>query len=127
MNLLDAFPAKARVVITALPTYLAAFITILTVMSTELVPLLPDAWAAKVAGYIAVSLLWVTGAITTIRRLTPADSSQFGLLPAPNGMRYEGPGMPLDRDQGHAKSGVLQTLVLIAVLMLIIFIVFRVL
>lgn len=72
---------KIKVVLTALPSYLAVATAVLTVVAAELVPLLPENIAAQVAGYIAVALAWIAAIVRTISKLTPATPGTEGLLP----------------------------------------------
>lgn len=104
--------AKAKVVLTALPTYLALATLVLTVAADELVPLLPDNVAAQVAGYIVVALGIIAAVVRTISRLTPVPESQRGLLPAPTGE-------PVVRDLGE--STVVTILAVLAIVVLVAF------
>lgn len=75
--------AKIKVVLTALPTYLAIATLVLTVVAAELVPLLPENLAAQIGGYIVVALAVIAAIVRTISRLTPVPEDQRGLLPPP--------------------------------------------
>lgn len=81
-SLLDSLPRRVRVVITALPSYLAIASAILTLLATQLVPLLPDHIGAQLMAYIVIGLGWISGIVATIRRLAPVPTDHRGLLPA---------------------------------------------
>lgn len=74
---------RVRVVLRALPTYLAIAITVLTVLADEIVTLLPDNVGVQVAAWIAAAIAWCTAVIKVIQRVTPADKDAVGLLPPP--------------------------------------------
>ena len=86
--------AKAKVVFTALPTYLALATLALTVVADELVPLLPPDMGLRIAGYIATALAILAAVIRTISRLTAADPATYGLLPPPTGDPVSVPEFP---------------------------------
>lgn len=88
MNLL---PEKIRVVLTALPTYLALATLVLTVVADEIIPLLPDNIGVQIAGYVAVALAWIAAIVRTISRLTPVPVEDRGLLPPPTRIPIDAP------------------------------------
>lgn len=76
--------AKIRVIVGALPTWLAIATSVLTILAAEVVPELPGDTQAQVAGWIAAGIAILAAAIAVIRKLTPVlDPSQWGLLPKP--------------------------------------------
>lgn len=80
---INLFVVRAKVVLKALPTYLALVATIIGVLLDEIVPLLPDNIAIQVSAIAATVLAWIAAVIAAIRRLTPADPETYGLLPPP--------------------------------------------
>lgn len=80
--------AKLRVVLAALPTWLAAASAVLTVLGTEVVPLLPGGWAVQAAGWVAVALAWLSAAAAVVARVTTVLPDQRGVLNDP-GTRVE--------------------------------------
>lgn len=88
---MNQLPEKIRVVLTALPTYLALATLVLTVIADEIIPLLPDNVAVQIAGYIAVALAWIAAIVRTISRLTPAPVEDRGLLPPPTRIPLDAP------------------------------------
>jgi hypothetical protein len=77
------FLAKVRVILTALPTYLAIVSGAIPVLLTVWVPLLPENVGIRVAAIGAGTLAVVGGVIETIRRLTPVIAADRGILPVP--------------------------------------------
>lgn len=80
------FPTSAaewRVILRALPSYLAVASLVLTVVATEVVPMLPDHVAVRLGGWVAVALAWVATISNVVARLTPAEPESYGLLPPP--------------------------------------------
>jgi hypothetical protein len=73
---------KIGVVLTSLPGYLAAVIVVLTVVSAELVPLLPGPWAVRLGGWIATALVMLRAAAEVVARVTPVKPSERGVLPS---------------------------------------------
>lgn len=78
---MDIFLLRAKVVLKALPTYLALVATVIGVLLDEIVPLLPDNIAVQVTAVAATVLVWIAAVIKTISRLTPVDPHERGLLP----------------------------------------------
>ncbi len=109
--------SKARVLATALPSYLAVATLILTVVAAELVPLLPGGLGTTVGGWIVTALLVIAALVRTVSRLTPADPSTYGLLPSPQGQPVDGLAAP--RDAGSVPVGVLFALTLLVILIVI--------
>lgn len=73
--------ARAKVLLTAAPTYLATVAAVLTVIATQIVPLLPADYGAQVAGWVATGLAAVAAVVRVVSILTPADPATYGLLP----------------------------------------------
>lgn len=74
------FIDKALVVIKAAPTYLGVLAVVLTALREELVVLLPGSLDETVGGWIAVALGVVAGVIAVIRRVSPVDPVDRGIL-----------------------------------------------
>lgn len=73
--------ARARVILTAAPTYLVAAGAVVTIVADEVSKLLPPGWqdnAAQIAG-AAVGILGA--AVAIIRRVTPVLPAERGILP----------------------------------------------
>lgn len=71
--------AKARVVLTALPTHITTLVAVIVFLSPEIAKILPD--KADLIARITVTVLAVlAGAITVIRKVTPVSADQVGLL-----------------------------------------------
>lgn len=70
---------KLGVVLTSLPGWLAAATAVLTIVATEVVPLLPANW--PVAGWVATALALLAAAGAVVARLTPVEPSERGVLP----------------------------------------------
>jgi len=80
---LKTLVARAKVVLTAAPTYLVAAAVLIPFVVDQLATVLPTTWSetvAQVAGK-AVAVLGV--AVAIIRRVTPVPAAQRGLLPLP--------------------------------------------
>jgi hypothetical protein len=99
------FIAKARVVLTAVPTYGAAVIAVLTVIAVQVVPVLPIAVGVKVAAYVAAALGIVQTVVSVVSRVTPI------LFPEDKGLlkpevedefwRTQAGALVLPRSRGH--------------------------
>lgn len=74
---------KIKVVLRALPSYLAVASALLTLVATQLVPLLPPDLGLQVAAWCATAVAFIASVVATIKRLTPADPDTYGLLPPP--------------------------------------------
>lgn len=78
---MNATIARAIVVLKAVPTYLVAASTIITIATEEIADELPSSsaeWLVRVGGKV-VSV--IGAAVLIIRRSTPVIDSQRGLLP----------------------------------------------
>lgn len=72
---------RVVVVLKAAPTWLAAATATVTILSDELVRLLPDNLDTVVVQYAGLTLAVLGFAVTAIRRLTPVLPDERGLLP----------------------------------------------
>jgi hypothetical protein len=75
------FLAKVKIVLTAIPTYGAAAVAVLTVISTSVVPLLPVGVGVKVAAWIAAALGVIQAVVAVVKRVTPVEEADRGILP----------------------------------------------
>jgi hypothetical protein len=73
--------AKLRVLLTALPTWLAAATAVLTVVSIHVVPNLPGGLPVEVGGWVATGLAIVRTVGEVVARLTPVEPEDRGVLP----------------------------------------------
>jgi hypothetical protein len=80
--------AKLRVMVGALPTWLAALTAVLTVVGTEIVPLLPGGWPVQAGGWVVVALAVLRTAGEVVARVTTVLPEQRGVL-SPAGTRVE--------------------------------------
>lgn len=78
---MSEFLAKVRVVLTALPTWLAAATAVLTVVLFQVVPLLPDNIAVRAAAILTAALAVLRAAGEAVARLTPVKPDARGVLP----------------------------------------------
>lgn len=79
---MSSFVDKVKVVLTAVPTYGAAAVGVLTVVAAEAVPALPGPVAAKAAAYVASAVAAVTAVVKTVSKVTPVlFPEDEGLLP----------------------------------------------
>lgn len=79
---LSLVPAKARVVVASWPARAAAGTAVLTVISIEVVPLLPGPWAVQVGGWITTMLGAIAVVSAAVARLTPIlFPEDKGILP----------------------------------------------
>lgn len=86
-NMFDAFinffvklGPRLKVVFTAAVTWITFAITFLTVFSEELLGLLPETFQEDASTFIAQALVWLVGAISVIRRVTPVVPEERGVL-----------------------------------------------
>ncbi len=73
--------ARARVILTAAPTYLVAAGTVVAMVADEVSKVLPAGWqdnAAQAAGFV---LGIIGAAIAIVRRVTPVLPAERGILP----------------------------------------------
>ena len=80
-----------RVFLTSAPTYLAVAVVVVTALSSELVPLLPDRLGAQVAGYTITVLAVIAAIGAVIRRVTPVWPEDRGILPPPEPVSIPAP------------------------------------
>ena len=73
--------AKTLVVLKAAPTYLAVVTLVITVLADELIPLLPEAIGAQIAGYAVAVLAIVAAIVRVITRVTPVAPEDRGWPP----------------------------------------------
>ena len=74
--------ARARVILTAAPTYLVAAAAVVTIVADEAAKVLPTGWqdnAAQIAGAV---LAVIGAAVAIVRRVTPVLPAERGILPA---------------------------------------------
>lgn len=73
---------KVKVVLTALPTWGAAAVAVLTAFATHAVPVLPVAWQVKVAAVVASAVGGILVVVSVVSRVTPIlFPDDKGLLP----------------------------------------------
>jgi hypothetical protein len=78
---LTEFYAKALVLLTAVPTYGAVAVAVLTTVQLEVVPLLPADYGLQVGGRIATAVAIITALVKVVARVKPAAPAERGLLP----------------------------------------------
>lgn len=79
---LEEMWAKAQVVLTAAVTWLVIVAAVITVIADELAKVLPSPWSDRLSAW-AITILGVLGAIIAIiRRVTPVEPAERGLLPS---------------------------------------------
>jgi hypothetical protein len=71
---------KYNALLRALPAQLAAVQSILTVLATELVPLLPDNVALRASAWLVLAAGWVATAVRVVSRVTPVPVEARGLV-----------------------------------------------
>lgn len=77
MKLID----RARVVLTAAPTYLVGASAVVTIVADEVAKVLPAGQATTV-GAVTVRVVAILGAaVAIVRRVTPVVDGERGLLP----------------------------------------------
>ncbi len=76
---MDDLLARARVVLTALPTYLTILVAVLTILSDEIATAFPEG-SQGVVQAIVVIIAIATSAINIIRRVTPVLPERRGIL-----------------------------------------------
>jgi hypothetical protein len=76
---MNDFVARARVVLTALPTYLTILVAVLTILSDEIATAFPEG-SQGVVQVIVVIIAIATSAINIIRRVTPVLPERRGIL-----------------------------------------------
>lgn len=72
---------RAKVVATALVTWLVVLVAALQVVIDEIAPLLPAPWDQKVTSWLLSAISVVSVAILIIRRVTPVPPEERGILP----------------------------------------------
>jgi type IV secretory pathway VirB2 component (pilin) len=81
-NRFVAFLKRAKVILTAAPTYLVALAAVVSVVADEAAKTLPVGWqdnAAQIAGAV---LGVIAAAVAIVRRVTPViDAAARGILP----------------------------------------------
>lgn len=80
---MNDFLVRVRVLLGALPTYLAAATAVLTVVAVEVVPLLPEDLGLQVAGWVAAVLGVIGSVVLVVQRLTPYVGEPQLLPPPP--------------------------------------------
>lgn len=78
---MSEFLRKVGVLLAAVPAWGAAVQSALTVVATEVVPLLPGDWQVQAAAWVAVALGWVVTIVKVVSRVTPVAPAARGLLP----------------------------------------------
>lgn len=76
---LNAFAAKAKVVLTAAVTWLIALEAALIVLSDELAKAIPVPWADRVTAWVLIAIGVIGTAIAIIRRVTPVLPDERGI------------------------------------------------
>lgn len=72
---------RAKVVATALVTWLVVLVAALQVVIDEIAPLLPAPWDQKVTAWLLSAISVVSVAILIIRRVTQVPPEERGILP----------------------------------------------
>jgi hypothetical protein len=72
---------RVKVVLTALVTYLTAAAVIVSAAAPEIVKVLPDDWRGGFSEGVVRVLAAIVAAVAIIRRVTPVDAAERGLLP----------------------------------------------
>lgn len=72
--------ARARTILSALVTWLLVASAVLTTIADDIAPALPAPWSERVTAIVISVLGVVSAAIAIIRRVTPVDSADRGLL-----------------------------------------------
>lgn len=75
------FLAKVRVVASAAVTWLVIAEGVLLAVVAEVVPQLPEPWGSRVGTFVASALAVLATAIVIIRRVTPVEPEERGILP----------------------------------------------
>ena len=76
---------RVKVILKALPTYLVAASTVVTILSEEIVDLLPHSIQGDFTQGVIVVVGALSAAIAIIRRVEPVLPERVGLLDAPVG------------------------------------------
>ncbi len=77
---MDDLLARVRVVLRAAPTWLTAAAVVLTAAAHEISTIAP-AGGEDVVRWLVTAAGWLASAVMIIRRVTPVDASDRGLLP----------------------------------------------
>jgi len=72
---------RLKVILAATNTYLALAAVVITIVASEVAPLLDNDTAAVVAQVVATALGWIGAATAIIRRSTPVPMHERGILP----------------------------------------------
>ena len=81
MSTFTKFVEGAKVVLKAAPLWISAALAFVTLVVTDVVPLLPDAWQGNVLSVTGTVIAVLTAALTIVRRVTPVEPDQRGILP----------------------------------------------
>lgn len=81
MEQVQKFIDRARVVLTAAVTYIMLATGIITTAAATLVPALPEPYGSQVAAGAAAVVTFLTGVVAIIRRVTPVEREERGVLP----------------------------------------------
>lgn len=68
---------RIKVILRAAPTWITLAIAVLTTLAATL----EAEGMVEVARYLVIVIGWLTGAISIIRRVTPVDANERGILP----------------------------------------------
>lgn len=72
--------ARARVVATSAVTFLSGLAVLVTVLSPQIAAVAPEGYADDVVRVSAVVVAWLATAVTALRRVTPVEKSERGIL-----------------------------------------------
>lgn len=97
---MNDFLAKVKALLAAVPYWGAVATSVLTVVGTEVVPLLPENIGVRVAAVVALALGWVATIVRVVSRVTPVPSDARGLLIPP------GRELNVDVDYDGGRSGI---------------------
>ena len=73
--------ARLKVIVTALPTYLAIVVLAAPMVAQSASEVLPTPWSQRVTALCLTAAAAAASAIALIRRVTPVINTQRGLLP----------------------------------------------
>jgi hypothetical protein len=73
--------AQVQVLLQAVPARAAAVVGVLTIIQTQVVPVLPGDWGVKVTAWIAGAVGIIGAIVRAVARVTPVEASERGVLP----------------------------------------------
>jgi len=81
VNLLAQTRARAAVVAASAVTFLSGVAVLVTTFSGDIASVAPEGYADDVLKVSVIVLAWLATAITALRRVTPVNPSERGVLP----------------------------------------------